>query len=223
MFSTRYLLYTLVLTLLIPSLGQVTFSGGQLGQNWYHRGMPIFSENGRKWISSKTGEHVTLEKFHLFGSSVEALLPSSLVIQPDIWDLPDRNELRNALDLFFASSLRLVFPVLDPILSEGTLETAYEPFGSTGPSLVQLAARAHVMATASVLFRLQVSSAEPPFAVEKSPHFAAKARLLLGLIPEEAAMTALEAVLMLVSSPVVISFQPTFFSRLRTNSLRLEL
>ncbi len=188
----------------------IAFPSSQLGQNWYFKGIPILSEKGQRWISSKTGERIALERFHLFRSQADSLLPSYPVIQQDVWELPDRTEVQNVLNLFFRSSFRLVFPVLDPILIEETLETAYEAFDAARMPARHIAARAHVLATASVLFRL-TRSEEPSLAIA-CDGFAARAQLLLGLIPGEVGMIALEAVLMLVS-PVPIPLSPCLIVR----------
>lgn len=43
--------------------GSPLFHGQHGGLSWYFKGMPILSEKGREWMSSRTGEEVDLERF----------------------------------------------------------------------------------------------------------------------------------------------------------------
>jgi hypothetical protein len=175
------------------------FSGNRLGQNWYQKGMLIFSEEGERWISTKTGEDVSWAKFKIFDSQ-SRLLPSVLqlpIAHQEIWELPSKNIAQKALSIFCRSPLQLDFPVIDRVLFKETIETAYENIDSTPFSLPSVLARASVLAAVSVICRLQESK-EGPLGVD-GDICAAKAQYLLGHFNGDASLESLQTVLMLVS------------------------
>lgn len=185
------------------SFGQIRFSGRHLGQNWYYKGTPLLSEAGQNWISSRTGQDVNLGKFHLFGSQ-EGLLPSTFsalqlhISSQELWELPDKNVTQKILSNFFSSPSRLAFPILDRILFEDTLETAYEPFDGMPSSPAQVSAIACVHAALSIICQLKQSREVSPSI--RSDACAAKAQCMLGHITGDATLVNLQTVLMLVSS-----------------------
>lgn len=91
-----------------------------LGQHWYFKGIPINSTQGREWISSKIGESVTLDGFHLFGSQKHHFSSSS-----PPFTFPERQTIEGILNSYFISPWRLLYPVIDPTLVEETLTAAY--------------------------------------------------------------------------------------------------
>lgn len=91
-----------------------------LGQHWYFKGVPLFSEKGIDWMSSKIGQRPALGKFRLFGSYSS---PPSL-FQPRV-ELPDRDVVHEVLDAWLSSDWQCLYPVLDSSLVVGTIEAAY--------------------------------------------------------------------------------------------------
>ncbi|KAH6972881.1 hypothetical protein BKA56DRAFT_592967 [Ilyonectria sp. MPI-CAGE-AT-0026] len=182
------------------SFGQIRFSGRHLGQNWYYKGTPLLSEAGQNWISSRTGQDVNLGKFHLFGSQ-EGLRPSTFsalqlhISSQELWELPDKNVTQKILSGFFSSPSRLAFPILDRILFEHTLETAYEPFSGMPSSPVHVSAIACVHAALSTICQLKQSREISPSI--KSDACAAKVQCMLGHITGDATLVNLQTVLML--------------------------
>lgn len=185
------------------SFGQIRFSGRHLGQNWYYKGTPLLSEAGQNWISSRTGQDVNLGKFHLFGSQ-EGLFASTFsafqlhISSQELWELPDKSVTQKILSGFFSSPSRLAFPILDKILFEDTLETAYEPFNGMPSSPAHVSAIACVNAALSIMCQLK-RSREVSSSI-KSDACATKAQCMLGHITGDATLVNLQTVLMLVSS-----------------------
>ncbi|KLO81481.1 uncharacterized protein LW93_8191 [Fusarium fujikuroi] len=91
-----------------------------LGQHWYFKGIPMNSAQGREWLSSKIGESVTLDGFHLFGSQKHHLGSSS-----PPFTFPERQRIEAFLNSYFTSPWRLFYPVIDPALVEETMAVAY--------------------------------------------------------------------------------------------------
>jgi hypothetical protein len=91
-----------------------------LGQHWYFKGVPLFSEKGIDWMSSKIGQRPALGKFRLFGSHSSPLSP----FQPRA-ELPERETVHELLESWMSSDGQLLYPVLDPDLVQETVEAAY--------------------------------------------------------------------------------------------------
>lgn len=91
-----------------------------LGQHWYFKGIPMNSAQGREWLSSKIGESVTLDGFHLFGSQKHHFSSSS-----PPFTFPEKRTIEAFLNSYITSSCRLLYPVIDPAFVGETLEAAY--------------------------------------------------------------------------------------------------
>jgi hypothetical protein len=91
-----------------------------LGQHWYFKGVPLFSEKGTDWMASKIGQRPALGAFRLFGSHSFAPDP----FQPRA-ELPQREVVHEVLDSWLSSDWQRLYPVLDPSLILGTIEAAY--------------------------------------------------------------------------------------------------
>ncbi|CVK87686.1 uncharacterized protein FMAN_05412 [Fusarium mangiferae] len=91
-----------------------------IGQHWYFKGIPINSAQGREWLSSKIGQSVTLDGFHLFGSQKHHFSSAS-----PPFTFPEKRTIEAFLTSYFTSPWRLLYPVIDAALVEDTLEAAY--------------------------------------------------------------------------------------------------
>lgn len=184
----------------------VTVSASQLGPNWFFNGIPISSEAGYQWISARTGQNITATEF---GIPIKSSSPFSM-FQPyfaqEICDLPDKSFVREILNRFFASSsFTLSFPILDQVLFEETVETAYKPMERN------LLPASHISAKACVLSALSLTSRfcparKNPFSMD-ADIFAAKAHYLLMQITGYTSLDTLQALLMLVSTAICHSLQ----------------
>lgn len=111
------------------------FAGCNLGQISSHNGLPLFSPEGQQWIKEKTGEDSNFDMLQLFGplwqnnrhSNGANLLSLGVNSGSPSVELPDRAAVEFFLAGFTNSKLRSVFPVLDPVLFQDTLNMAYAP------------------------------------------------------------------------------------------------
>lgn len=170
------------------------------GPHWFFNGVPIFSDGGQEWVSSRTGQQVQWSEFQF-----PIYRPTSPVIfgshkgDSGLLDIIDRSTASRILGPLFSSYAPVVFPVIDPILFETTIETAYEILDGPLSSFTHIAAQACVLAALSIASRM-----ETPDTSLLSPareEFAAKAQCLLSLIPGYMNLDTLITVLLLVSGP----------------------
>lgn len=128
------------------------FAGCNLGQISSHNGLPLFSPEGQQWIKEKTGEDSNFDILQGFGplwqnnrhSNGANLLSIGINSGSLSVELPDRAALEFFLAGFANSKLRSVFPVLDPVLFQDTLNMAYSP--------LQVSERAKVLMARAAVF-----------------------------------------------------------------------
>ncbi|OKL55425.1 hypothetical protein UA08_09313 [Talaromyces atroroseus] len=113
-----------------------------------------------------------------------------------VYELPDQHVTREIVAAFFNSSFRLAFPVLDEILFQTTMETAYEPLEGTLFSSIQISARACVLGMLAVAPRLGLS--RQIIASVDADLCAARAHCLLLRISDDVSLSTLQAAVMLL-------------------------
>ena len=86
-------------------------------------GVDLFSNTGRKWIESRTGEKVNLEA--LFTLEVPWANTLQLHTEPNIAELPNRLIVENYVEMYCSSPHILVFPAISKSLFTRTLDLAY--------------------------------------------------------------------------------------------------
>ncbi|KAF5005928.1 hypothetical protein FDECE_7686 [Fusarium decemcellulare] len=181
------------------SFGQIHYGGYHFGQISQHNGMPILSTEGKRWLSSRTGEDVSFRKFLPVTARQRLIPPASSASHyyntpEDLYELPDRKKVEKILDVYVNSAFRLVFPIIDRVLFEETMAVAYEP--CTGqPSLECVAAKSAVLAFVSIICLFQGTVHEIPYM--DSDACAMKAHYLLNDALEDSSITSLQAVFML--------------------------
>ena len=164
--------------------------------------MPILSEEGRRWISSKTGEHVFLDNFRATTAHHSWLPPpvsqgAAHHISPEeVFRLPNPTIAYEALEMFRCSPYRIVFPVADPALFPRTIALAYQPVeGSI--TLECITAKCCVFAFLSIAYIFWNPTVPVPYM--DSDAFAMKAFQLLPDVVEDTDVVGLQAISMLVS------------------------
>ncbi|KAL6824979.1 hypothetical protein V8C40DRAFT_223852 [Trichoderma camerunense] len=170
------------------------------GRNWYHRGMPIISENGLDWIASRTEQDTTTLKSYLprDGSSQPSWSFSALQIHApigELWDLPDRDLVYKSFESLSSSYFLILFPLLDTVLLEETINTAYQFFQGVHASHTHVAARACLWAAFAVLAHLRVSEHFPE--TFRGETCAARAQRFLGLLNGPADLPTLQTLMLL--------------------------
>lgn len=179
------------------SPGPLHSAAKYLGPHWFFNGVPIFSDEGQRWVSIQTGQQVKWSEFRF-----PIYRPTSLSIDESdssLLDLIDQTTAKRVLEPFFNTYAPNVFPVIDPVLFETTLDTAYETLDDPPSSPTHIAARACVLAAISIAGRMKIPGGSPsPLEPERS---AIKSQRLLSLIPGYMSLETLITVLILVGQP----------------------
>ncbi|KAK6218495.1 fungal specific transcription factor [Colletotrichum tabaci] len=154
--------------------------GSHIGPNWFFRGIHAFSEEGRRWISSKTGQPLDWTKLRIFTATPSPLIAGCAQSSAELCELPGKDACRELVALFLQSTFQLNFPVIDPVLIEETIDLAYEDIENGLPAPVHLTAQACVFAALSIIAFLPGHS----FPVNGDA-YARKSRFLLNHIPHD--------------------------------------
>lgn len=184
----------------VVSPGPLHPAAKDLGPHWFFNGVPIFSDEGQRWVSSQTGQEVKWSEFRIpmYRSTPPSVLHSD-ESDSGLLDIIDQITVRRILQPFLSTSTPLWFPVIDPVLFETTLDTAYEILDDPLSSPTHIAARACVLAAISISGRMKIPGASPsPLDPERS---AMKAQRLISLIPGFMSFDTLTTVLALVKLP----------------------
>lgn len=210
----------------VTSPGSLHSAAKYLGPHWFFNGVPIFSDEGQRWVSLQTGQQVRWSEFR-----IPIYRPTSLSVlhlnEPDtgLLDLIDQSTAKRILEPFFSLYAPRVFPVIDPVLFETTLDTAYEILDDPLSSPTHIAARACVLGALSIAGRVKTPSPSPsPPDPERS---AIKAQRLLSLIPGSMSLDTLITVLIFASHPICSSCQDSCSERplilgSKANALQFE-
>ncbi|KAK0389923.1 hypothetical protein NLU13_3496 [Sarocladium strictum] len=179
------------------SYAHINYDGCHFGHLSHQNGMPILTEEGRRWISSRAGEDVSFRKLqpqprrymkHQF--LADDLCKGS----PSIYALPEKSLTVKIFDVFIHSAFSMVFPLVDKDLFRETLALAYE--SQFEPLSIEcVSAKACVLAFVSSA-RL-FSERDTPLPNLDSERCAAQARHLLSCTADEATLTSLQACVML--------------------------
>ncbi|KAK1579345.1 fungal-specific transcription factor domain-containing protein [Colletotrichum navitas] len=174
------------------SASRVLQPGSHIGPNWFFRGIHAFSDEGRLWISSKTGQTVDWTKLHIFTAKPSPLATLPSPSSPEICELPDRDACQLSVAFFFQSSFQLNFPVIDPVLFDQTISLAYEETDDARTLSARLSARACVFAVLGIIAFIPGASF-----LTQSDSYTHKSRCILSRITQDASLTTLQAVIML--------------------------
>ncbi|KAK2040917.1 fungal-specific transcription factor domain-containing protein [Colletotrichum somersetense] len=174
------------------STSRVLEPGSRIGPNWFFRGIHAFSDEGRLWISSKTGQTVDWTKLNIFTAKSSPLTILPTPSSPELCELPDKDACQLSVAFFFQSPFRLRFPVIDPILFEKTISLAYEDTDDARTLSVRLSARACVFAILGIIAFLPGASF-----LTQSDSYMHTSRCILSQITQDASLTTLQAVTIL--------------------------
>lgn len=183
----------------MPGFKQIHFKGHNLGNVNPYNGFLFFSPTSLRWIQERTGEAqgfrgLTGRSFRHSNLSAFA----SMDLEMDFKDLPERAVMAKVLASFRGSFVSSLFPILDPLAFEETIQLVY-----SGPEACQEQYRV-TNARASVYALLALSSllCLPTGGVVADDHrrYALVAQSLLPVFMIEAAtVDGLEAILLMVS------------------------
>lgn len=178
------------------SSAELPLLGPHIGPNWFFRGMHVFSDEGREWISAKTGQPVDLGKLDIFVANHSPLLlpPQS---SEAVYELPAKVLALEISDLFFRSTSSIVFPILNETIFAATIEEAYDNGDHSPGSAPHTASRACVLGALGMMSRSLGS--KQALSAGDADLLASKARHLLASIITQTSLTILETTLTLVS------------------------
>ncbi|KAJ5399675.1 hypothetical protein N7465_010164 [Penicillium sp. CMV-2018d] len=127
---------------LLPTT-RLYFAGYHLWEISFHNGMPSFSADGESWIKAQTGEYANFPKLGV--ATWQTLQHTHDLALPTVTnpEMPERKITEKYFSLF-CSAMHLVFPIVDPVLFEDTINTAYEPCKGP-PSPARMSAQACVL------------------------------------------------------------------------------
>ncbi|KAL7923516.1 hypothetical protein ACQKWADRAFT_289859 [Trichoderma austrokoningii] len=186
----------------------IVFVARLFEKNWYHRGMPIISESGLEWIASRTGQDIAALRSYLslghYGQSCWKSSPSlqGLSSHGELWNLPDRYLVRDWFNTFSHSTFQILFPSLDKLLFEETVDVVYQPSERMRASHLHISARACFWAVCAVMSHLKVSG--KAFSTLSSSICAARAQRFLELSNGPANLYILQASILLYKYQIAI-------------------
>ncbi|RDA92076.1 hypothetical protein CP533_3576 [Ophiocordyceps camponoti-saundersi (nom. inval.)] len=188
----------------VAALGQIYISGHNLGSFCSRSGIPYFTPEGERCIYANTGRWPCLRR------AGRRDAPIRLPIRGPGLDLPDKAAVQELLATYLDSDFRLVFPLVDGVLFERTIELAYGPNSATTSISDGRSARACVFAFVSIVSS-RFLGADVQLVVDGHA-CAAEAQALLGDMLEDANMTTVQTLLILLT-------HETFCGRLQAASM----
>ncbi|ODA77254.1 hypothetical protein RJ55_06881 [Drechmeria coniospora] len=182
-------------------LGQIYFAGQNFGAICSRNGIPHFTNRGEQWIYAQTGQwprfdHLYVDRSDDIGERAEipAFSSSSRFPVAPRARLPEKGVLLLLLRAFVTSDFSRVFPLVDRALFEETARLAYEQ--STPQTIEHVSAKACVFA-----FLSTVGTHFPELDAASdldSDACAKEAQVLLSDILEDASITTLQTIFMLL-------------------------
>ncbi|KAM9879380.1 fungal specific transcription factor [Verticillium dahliae] len=200
--------------------------GPNLGINWYFRGLPILSERGRRWMSSRTGHEVLLNTFMSFNDhddhahtvSKSASRAGSDIDSRRLNELPNKYATEEAIRTVYGSYFRYRLPVLDDTFLHETVTKAYNPLKNTNAARSSLSAKACVWALHAISRRMKPAGDSSLYLDGET--CATRAQTLLSIAIEESCIETLQAVL-LVQAYQESSGQWRSYSSLHLHACRI--
>lgn len=187
-----------------PPYGQFHFAGHYIGYFSCDGGLPFFTEQGLKWILSRTGGASSCTRLAQLGAEHRRPFQTMTYDLPVIDGqgyfnlanaLPKRSATEKLLHDFKGSIFGLVFPVIDEHLFMNTVDLAYQP-NDGQITTERITSTACVLAFLSVAFLFQSESADEVHI--DTALCAAIARRFLPGLEKKTSITGLQTVLLLV-------------------------
>ncbi|RSM18145.1 hypothetical protein CDV31_003067 [Fusarium ambrosium] len=171
--------------------GQIYYGGCHLGQISLDKGIPKFSEEGRRWIFSKTGDHFKSESLHRPSTLHSPIAHSQGYSGSSL--LPSRHTTHQVIAAYLNSTFKFAFPFIDGTLFSETIVLAYEGLNVTA-SLEHLSARCCFLAFLSIIDCFRGSNDFPDIDPEAC---SMEAHHLLAEVLIDTNLTGIQTVLML--------------------------
>ncbi|KAL1960695.1 hypothetical protein VTO42DRAFT_6525 [Malbranchea cinnamomea] len=185
-----------------PYFGQVHFAGLRIGDINSCHGVPLFSPEGARWVQSRTGQEVNLERICPFSGLLwQSQQPFYLstgskdLMMSGTAGLPDVRLVKEYVSTYGRSFIRAVFPFIDPVLFEDTIRLAYQPPAGSQAPHGTISAKACVCSFIAIAALNLQEHVGPPL---DSENYAWKAQSLFPLVSLETTLDGLQACIMLL-------------------------
>lgn len=188
-----------------PVFGKLHFAGRHLGDISLHNGIPFLSAEGQKWIASRTGESAPLRSLSVqapaprtrHGVHSAFLCPNTVHLGAGM-ELPERRVIEECLDIFSATPFKRIWPAVDAVLFQRTIDAAYSE-GAGRCSIEAVTARACIFSFLSLMALHHMYPTSMPSL--DSEECAVQAQYLLPQVLQETSLDGLQTCFILVSSP----------------------
>ncbi|KAL2161767.1 hypothetical protein VTH06DRAFT_7550 [Thermothelomyces fergusii] len=184
-----------------PMFGKLHFAGRHLGEICLHNGIPFLSEEGQRWIASRTGESAPFRALAAQAPPPRArrgihpaFLCTNAVHLSSGMGLPERPVAEECLGMYAATPFKRIWPVMDAVLFRRTIEVAYSE-GADHCSIEAVTARACIFSFLSLLALHHMYPTSMPSL--DSEECAVQAQYLLPQVLQETTLVGLQACFML--------------------------
>ena len=174
-----------------------------LGQSWFYKGTALLSDDGLRWISARTGEQLTWERFPLVFALPNSILPWTMsppmlrASVRDLGKLPRKDVAERLLNVFSNTAFRLTWPFLPHDVVMEAFEMAYNVSDTVLSSSSTVLAKACVSASIALASRYE-DDARISSLVDGDV-CAAKAQSLLHHVQSNGGVVGLVTMVLLVS------------------------
>lgn len=187
------------------SLGNLHFAGFKLrGINSYNS-IPLFLPEGQQWIKSRTGQADALENLYEFGPPWQNQrnlrmnsVPMDMQFLQDGVHLPDREIIEELALRYSSHILYFVFPIIDKVLFQDTINLAYEQ--GSFQHIGHVSAKACIYAFLAFVSIFNIHTGSGTGLPLDSEAYALKAQSLIPQILQDITTESLQATLTLVSN-----------------------
>jgi hypothetical protein len=181
--------------------GRLHFAGFDLGRIVSNNGIPQFSPEGREWIAARTDDRVPFLLADRLGTDdvLQSPVTRESVSFASIPNMPTKEEVEDLVKSYASSPIRNVFPVLDPVIMQQTINIAFSP--DTDPeSPYHASAKACVFAFLSIIpgFKEEMTFSRSVHNIDRDGCAAKALHLTVASLPSSG-IYLLEASCMLVS------------------------
>lgn len=182
------------------TLGRMHIFGETFGVNCSRNGLPHLTSKCEEWIFSRTGRWPRFQ--HIYGetenhprNTIDSMRSSTAADSKA--DLPPLLVVQSLFTQYINSDYSMVFPVVDRILFEETIQIAYSPHSDTDSD-------EYLCAKACVFAFVAVSNSEFPLPSGSlkltSDQYTKEAQILLADVMENTSLAALQTCFMIVST-----------------------
>jgi hypothetical protein len=188
--------------------GRLHFAGFDLGRIVSNNGIPQFSPEGKAWISDRTDDRTPFQLSDNPDADtiVQSPITRESVSFASVPNMPSKEGVEELVECYVSSPIRNVFPVLDRVIMQHTINVAFSP--DTDPETpYHASAKACVFAFLSIIpgFKEGMNFSPSVYKIDRDACAAKALHLTVASLPTSS-IYLLEASCMLVSEFMSLSF-----------------